>query len=217
MGAALVKAFKGDKNTLHLLTEAVATAAVERNISEAENKLHEVFTTSVDKFLHNQKSSGLAAQISKNTRNIDNLSKCFNFSAKQTDVLVKAVNEALSKNLKGIFKSHPTILKLIEQQPLMNDVTVKLMEEFLAEFGFTHGPLPSPDASKEEQEAFDLTLASNSSNTAETAANQTATKVDNESDETKHNKSTPQKDKDDDEYNNPTPRGYDPKELDPHP
>merc|ERR1712087_617579 len=52
--AALVKAFKEDNNTLHLLTEAVAgaikgtlkptiealaTAAVERNISEAENKL----------------------------------------------------------------------------------------------------------------------------------------------------------------------------------
>ena len=86
--AALVKAFKEDKNTLHLLTEAVAEAikgtlkptiealakaAVERNISEAEDKLRQAFTTAVDKFLNDQKSSGLTAQVNKNTKNVDKL------------------------------------------------------------------------------------------------------------------------------------------------
>ncbi len=202
---------------LHSMVEALAKAAVEGNISEAENKLQEAFTTSVGKFLHNQKSSGLAAQISKNTRNIDNLSKCFNFSAQQTDVFVKAVNEALRKNLRGIFKGHKTVLKLIEQQPLMNNETVKLMDEFLTEFGFNFGPLPSPDASKEEQEAFDLVLTRDPSNTTQAAIDKDSTKSDNESEESKHNKGTPQKDKDDDGYNNPTPRGMDRNELNPHP
>ena len=92
---------------------------------------------------------------------------------------------------------------------------MELVNDLLAEFGFNFGPLPSPDATKEEQEEFDLAL--NSPNTAETATNQTTTEVDNGSDETKHNESTPQKDKDDDGYNNPTPRGMDPNELNPHP
>ena len=95
----------------------------------------------------------------------------------------------------------------------MNARTVELVNDLLAEFGFNFGPLPSPVASKEEQEEFDLAL--NSPNTAETAANQTTTKVDNGSDETKHNESTPQKGKDDDEDNNPIPKGMSPQDLNP--
>ena len=91
----------------------------------------------------------------------------------------------------------------------------KLIDEFLTEFGFTFGPLPSPDVSKEEQEAFDLALASDPSNTAEATTNQNATKTDNGSEEAKPNESTPQKGKDDDEDNNPTPGGMNPQDLNP--
>lgn len=231
--ATLVKAFKENKDTQHLLTEAVAEAikgtlkptiealvkaAIERNISEVADKLQETFTTNVKKFLNDQRSSGLTAQVNKNTKSIDKLSKCFTFAANQTEVFVKAVNEALSKNLKGIFKSHPTVLKLIEQQPLMNDKTVKLIDEFLTDFGFNYGPLPSPDASKEEQEAFDLALTSESSNTAQAATDQDSTKSDNGSEESKHNESTPKKsDDNNDDDTQPTPRGMDPNDLNPHP
>ena len=50
----------------------------------------------------------------------------------------------INKNIKGIFKGHPTqaVLKLVEQQPLMNDKTVKLIDDLLTEFDFTFGPLP---------------------------------------------------------------------------
>ncbi len=81
-----------------------------------------------------------------------------------------------------------------------------------------YGPLPSPDASKEEQEAFDLALTSESSNTAQAATDQDSTKSDNESEESKHNKSTPKKsDDDDDDDTQPTPRGMDRNDLNPHP
>ena len=97
----------------------------------------------------------------------------------------------------------------------MNDKTVKLMDELLTEFGFTFGPLPSPDASKEEQEAFDLALTSDPSNTAEAITDQDSTKTNNGSEESKANESTPQKDKDDDEDNNPIPKGMSPQDLNP--
>ena len=58
-----------------------------------------------------------------------------------------------------------------------------IIDDLLADFDFNFGPLPSPDASNEEQEAFDLALAADSSNTAEAATNQTATEIDNGSDQ----------------------------------
>jgi len=228
--AALVKAFKEDKNTLHLLTEAVAEAikgtlkptiealakaAVERNISEAEDKLRQAFTTAVDKFLNDQKSSGLTAQVNKNTKNVDKLSRTYNFSARQTEVIVKSMNETIDKNIKGIFKGHHKVLKLMEQQPLMNDNTIKLIDDFLSDFDFPFGPLPSPDASNEEQKSFDLALASDLLNTAEATANQNATETNNESEEATHNESTPKKPGDDDDDTSPTPRGWDPSRLTP--
>ena len=100
----------------------------------------------------------------------------------------------------------------------MNDKTVKLIDEFLTEFGFTFGPLPSPNASKEEVRSFELALADGSSNTAQAATDQDSTKSDNGSEESKHNKGTPKKsDNDDDDDTQPTPRGMDPNDLNPHP
>ncbi len=75
-----------------------------RNISEAEDKLRETFTTGVNKFLNGQKPSGLTAQVNKNTKNVDKLSRSYNFAARQTEVFVKAMNERINKNIKGILK-----------------------------------------------------------------------------------------------------------------
>ena len=96
--------------------------------------------------------------------------------------------------------------------------TATSMDEFLTEFGFNFGPLPSPDASKEEQEAFDLALTSDPSNTTQAAIDKDSTKSDNGPEESKHNKGTPKKsDNDDDDDMQPTPRGMDPNDLNPHP
>ena len=54
----------------------------------------------------------LAQQMKVLVGNVNKVNKAFQHMGKQTEVIIKAMNNAIVKNLKNIFKGHPIIFKL---------------------------------------------------------------------------------------------------------
>jgi hypothetical protein len=87
--------------------------------------------------------------------NVNKVNKAFQHMGKQTEVIIKAMNNAIVKNLKNIFKGHPIIFKLelINKQPIVDDKTIELVQKLLAEFDIVLDPLPPLNPPQVEEAA----------------------------------------------------------------